>query len=100
MWPIPNQSTLGTRRLILATLKYFDDSKEIPDGTPMQETAEELGVAFGCKSGMCGTCTVVVLEGMENISPPTEQEVDLALDDDERLMCQCTITGGAVVIES
>ncbi|MCR4327715.1 MAG: (2Fe-2S)-binding protein [Nanoarchaeota archaeon] len=50
---------------------------------------EKLGVDFSCHNGVCGTCKIKVLKGMENINPKTEMEEEFPLDEDERLACQC-----------
>jgi ferredoxin len=83
----------------MATFKTGQAEREIPDGTRLEPVAEAMGVSFGCHNGVCGACTVIVLEGMENLGPPNEAEEDMDLDPDQRLMCQCTISGGTVVIE-
>lgn len=55
-------------------------------------------VPFGCRSAACGTCTIDVISGMNNLSPKgvEEQELldDLDLDGSRRrLACQCTVYG-------
>jgi ferredoxin len=83
----------------MATFKTPHDEREIPDGTKLEPVAEAMGVPFGCHNGVCGACTVIVLEGMENLGAMSEAEEDMDLDPDQRLMCQCTISGGTVTIE-
>ena len=49
--------------------------------------------------GQCGTCTVAILEGGENLSPRTAVE-DGKLrgkPDAARLACQCLVTGDVKV---
>jgi len=70
----------------------------VPDGEPMLEYAKELGVSFGCHSGLCGTCRIEVLEGMENLSPKTEEEIILECTGNQRQACQCKILQGTVKI--
>jgi 2Fe-2S ferredoxin len=47
--------------------------------------------------GRCTSCRMIVIDGSENIGPLTEAErrfKDLGrLKDNERLTCQCTLTG-------
>jgi adenylate cyclase len=47
--------------------------------------------------GRCSTCRVIVLEGLENCSPPTKDERDITtmlnLPPNVRMACQTTITG-------
>lgn len=67
------------------------------DGAPIQQACEEAGVPFACTEGVCGTCVVEVVEGMNNLSPPTQEEKDFLGDQNrERLACQCKLKGGCV----
>lgn len=63
------------------------------------EAAAELGVLFGCHSGVCGKCATRVLAGLNNLSPPTEQETAMGLEPGRRLMCQCRIHKGTVKLD-
>ena len=80
----------------MAKLTHDDESIEIPDNSPCKEAAEQLGVPFGCTTGICGTCLVEVEEGMENLTPRTQEEEDMMLEPHERLLCQCRINEGEV----
>ena len=77
-----------------------EDSRNLEDGNVPWDEAEELGVAFGCQDGRCGSCRVEVVEGMENLSELTQNELDIGMTKDEpyRLMCQCKIKQGLVKI--
>jgi ferredoxin len=81
-------------------LEHDNEEIEIPDGGPIAEACEESGVPFACTEGVCGTCVIEVKEGKENLSEPTQEELDFLGDDteDERLACQCKIMGGCVKI--
>lgn len=69
-----------------------EDEVLIEDGEPIKGACEEAGVPFACEEGVCGTCVIEVEEGMENLSPFTEEEGDfLGESDSERLACQCRI---------
>jgi ferredoxin len=73
------------------------EEKELEDGSPIHEACEEAGVPFACTEGVCGTCVVEVVEGMDNLTPFTQEEMDfLGEQDRERLACQCRIKGGCV----
>ena len=77
------------------------DEREVIDNDNFDliDKAEELGVAFGCQDGRCGSCRVEVVEGMENLSEKTRNELDLLFDDSKhRLICQCKIKSGVVKI--
>lgn len=75
------------------------EEKELEDGSPIAEVCEEAGVPFACTEGVCGTCVIEVLEGMDSLSPFTQEEMDfLGEQDRERLACQCKLKGGCVKI--
>lgn len=83
----------------MAMLKTVSKDIIVPDGSRTLEPAEELGIIFGCHAGNCGTCKVQVLAGMENLGPKTLEEEEMFLLPTERLMCQCTIKSGTVIIK-
>lgn len=73
---------------------------DIPDGSPIQEACEEQGIPFACSEGLCGSCIIEIVEGMENLSDFTEAELDFLGDKGtERLACQCKIKKGTVKIK-
>ena len=87
----------------MATLKFNNTNEEVelPDDSPIQEACEEAGVPFACTEGVCGTCIVEVLSGNENLSEPTEAEIDFLGEDgctSERMACQCRLKQGTVEI--
>ncbi len=76
------------------------EEKHLPEGEPLHEHCEEAGVPFACTEGVCGTCVIEVVEGMEYLSPLTQEEKDfLGEQDRERLACQCKLQGGCVKIK-
>jgi ferredoxin len=94
----------------MATITILPAQKtaEVPDGELLVEAGELAGVEMeaGCFNCSCGTCAAEVVSGMENLSPPTDEELDV-LDqwnkDPEkfRLTCcvrllhgQCTLRAG------
>lgn len=88
------------------TIESHDKSAEVPDGEcTILEAGERAGVdmEFGCRDCTCGTCCVEVISGMENLSPLTEQEIDV-LDawnkdpDKIRLACCTKVMKGDVVV--
>lgn len=85
----------------MAKLIFTNTGEEhtLEDGSPLAETCEEGGVPFACTEGICGTCVIEVVEGMENLTPFTQEEQDfLGEQNTERLACQCKIKGGCVKI--
>jgi ferredoxin len=76
------------------------EEKELDAEHPIAAVCEEAGVPFACTEGVCGTCVIEVVEGMENLSPFTQEESDFLGDPHkERLACQCKIKGGCVRIK-
>ena len=83
----------------MAKLIINDEEIEIADGEKIVDTIENAGVPIGCSNGVCGTCEVEVLEGMENLNEITEEEEDLGMEGNKRLGCQCEIKQGTVKLE-
>lgn len=81
----------------------FEDNKEefdLPDDSPITEACEQAGVPFACTEGVCGTCVVEVVEGMENLSEFNQAEADFLGElGCERLACQCKIKSGFVKLK-
>ncbi|NGX36038.1 MAG: Ferredoxin-1 [Candidatus Anoxychlamydiales bacterium] len=81
----------------------FENNKEeveIPDGSSIKDECEQAGIPFACSEGVCGSCIIEVVEGMENLSEPTQAEKDFLGDiQTERLACQCKIKNGNVKIK-
>ena len=53
-------------------------------------------------TGVCGTCHVIVESGADNLSPPSEDEMDtveqaLGNTPESRLACQAVVQGDVVV---
>ena len=69
---------------------------EVPDGSALAEIAEKSGVPFSCNSGVCGTCQIEILNGKENLCELNQEELDLGMDKNNRLACQCKINSGVV----
>jgi len=80
-------------------------SAEVEPGELLLDAGEKAGVEMeaGCFNCSCGTCSVEVVSGMENLEEPTPEELDV-LDswnkDAEkfRLTCCVKIKNGDVVI--
>jgi len=80
----------------MAILIINDQEIEITDGEKIVDAIEEAGVPIGCSNGVCGTCEVEVIEGMDNLSPLNDEEKDLGMEGNKRLGCQCDILSGTV----
>lgn len=77
---------------------HNEEEIELEDHAPIAEACEEAGVPFACTEGVCGTCVIVIKEGKENLSEPTQEEKDFLGEGttEERLACQCKIKQGTV----
>lgn len=73
-------------------------SVEVVDGSPVKEACKKLGIYFSCENGICATCMSRVLKGEGNLLPKNQKEIDMNLDNDYRLMCQCKIKHGDVEV--
>lgn len=75
-----------------------EKSIEAPPDSVLLQTALDNGIEieWGCESGGCGLCRVKVIEGEDNLSEPSEAEIDFLvgdLDEGWRLACQTRIKG-------
>jgi ferredoxin len=77
----------------------LDKELDVPDGSDLDVIKDGFDVPFGCEDGICGTCTIEVLEGMENITERNQKEIDFALKDPDRLACQCKIKSGTIKVK-
>ena len=85
----------------MAIIKTDEITVEVPDGSRVKGAAEKLGIPFGCKQGICGTCKIEVLEGAENLDDLNEQEEVMGdRDRTHRLACQCSILKGTIKIKA
>lgn len=71
---------------------------EIPKDENLLDGVNDKGVAvkWDCKSGVCDTCKVKIVAGMENLSPVNDNERNMLGDDVNkgyRLSCQVTAHG-------
>ena len=82
----------------MATIKTETSEMIVEDGLPIKEACRELGVPFGCESGLCATCEIEVIEGMKNLEPYSDQEKELRMDGNRRLACQCVLKQGDIKI--
>jgi len=82
----------------MAILKTESKEVVLAEGDSLIEAAKGLGVPFGCHSGLCGICRIEVEEGINNLSPKTEEELILGCTGNVRQACQCKILQGTVKI--
>ncbi len=94
------------------TIKFLKEDREVvvADGANLRLKAIEnridiytlVGKMTNCGGyGQCGTCIVEIVDGMENLSPPTETEQKKLKKKPStyRLACQ-TLVHGAVTVKT
>ncbi len=88
----------------IVTFAALNQSAEAKDHETILDVARRAGAPIGnsCGAiGVCARCTVRVLSGAENLTPPTEIETRVAarrkLEADERLACQAVVCGDCEV---
>lgn len=79
-------------------LVFEDVQKEgdFPEQRTVLSCALEMGIRIShvCGGdGACGTCRVEVLEGWDNLTPPTPDETYKDLEEPYRLGCQAKLKG-------
>jgi len=83
-------------------ITFVDQGKaaEFPAGKTLLSAALEMGIAVShvCGGdGACGTCRIEVVEGWNNLTPPTPEETYKELEAPYRLSCQSKLIGDVVV---
>ena len=82
-------------------------SVDVQPGTALVDVCDdhpETEVPFSCRSASCGTCRCFVRKGMEHLSTPEDDELDVleVFGDGKnvRLCCQMELEGdGEVILE-
>ncbi|MGK0208949.1 MAG: ferredoxin [Patescibacteria group bacterium] len=80
----------------MAELEVNGKSHKIKDGGAIKAACKEGDIPFACENGVCGTCEINITSGMENLSPLSQEEKDMQMDNNVRLACQCKIMKGKV----
>ncbi|MGH9458984.1 MAG: 2Fe-2S iron-sulfur cluster-binding protein [Thermoanaerobaculia bacterium] len=86
----------------MPTVTFADHGKSRDDEgvRTLLQIALDLGIPIShvCGGdGACGTCRIEVLEGWDNLTPQTPDEIYKEMDAPYRLSCQCRLLGDAVV---
>jgi len=81
---------------------FVDEGKtaEFPSSKTLLSCAIEMGIRIShvCGGdGACGTCRVEVVEGENNLTPPTPDETYKEIEPPYRLSCQAKLTGDVIV---
>lgn len=76
----------------------------LPHNAHLSDAAELqlAGLVFGCRAGMCGICVIEVVDGLQNLSRPDDEETWLLAtlghdDAAKRLACQCRLHGDVTI---
>ena len=84
-------------------IKNDDKWVDVEDGSNLNALDGKCSILFACHEGVCGSCMVTVVEGMENLEPITDKEKEMLQNfggnENQRLLCQTTIKNGDVKIE-
>lgn len=88
----------------MAKISHLDKSYVVRNGMELLQAYNlnpHLPLKFGCTKGNCGVCKIKLIQGQENLSKKTKQEIDTLaakqLDSSYRLACQCAINGDIVI---
>lgn len=81
---------------------FVDEGKtaEFPAGKTLLSCALEMGVKVShvCGGdGACGTCRVEVVDGWDQLTPPTPDETYKEIEPPHRLSCQAKVKGDVIV---
>lgn len=81
---------------------FADERKsgEFPAGKTILSCALEMGVTVShvCGGdGACGTCRIEVVDGWNNLTPPTPDETYKELEEPHRLSCQAKLIADVVL---
>lgn len=71
---------------------------EVNEGEIMLDAAldRDVELDYSCRNGSCDSCLVRILAGINNISPPTQEEIDMLGEEIQkgfRLSCQVRVNG-------
>ena len=86
----------------MPTITFADQGKtqEFDEGKRLLDAAGEMGVRLSqvCGGdGACGTCRIEVVEGWDNLTPPTPDETYKEMEAPYRLSCQAKLLGDIIV---
>lgn len=85
------------------TFKNDNLTVECPTGTKLVDLSESKGASinYSCKEGVCLTCLINVVSGMEHLNAKTENEKStleaFGAQANQRLACQVVINGDCVI---
>lgn len=78
---------------------------EINEGENMLDAAldRDVELDYSCRNGSCDSCLVRILAGINNVSPPTQAEIDMIGEEEIqkgfRLSCQVRVNGPVKILQ-
>lgn len=75
-------------------------SMEAPAGKTILQCALDMGITIShvCGGdGACGTCRIEIVEGADQVTPPTIDEIVKEIEEPHRLSCQTKVLGDVKV---
>jgi uncharacterized 2Fe-2S/4Fe-4S cluster protein (DUF4445 family) len=86
----------------MPTVTFIDAEKsaQFEEGKILLRAVNEMGIKISqvCGGdGACGTCRVEVIEGWDNLTPQTPDEIYKELEAPYRLSCQSKLKGDVVL---
>lgn len=86
------------------TIEGKDSPTEVESGKHLSEVldASNSPILFGCRTGICGTCLIQVIEGEDNMAPPCADELEFLEivaegENSMRLACKVVLNGDAKI---
>ena len=83
----------------VSTGAEFSITKELPLLDSI--IAADVPIRYQCRMGACGSDPVVIVEGEDNIEPPSAEELEtlrlMGLDGKARLACMCRVKGPVTI---
>ncbi len=88
--------------ITLCSIEIVDTQEiiELPQNSNLT-AIEEMGIneiPFSCRAGCCGSCVVEIIQGIDHLGTPLQEEKDFLMclgyqGEAYRLACQCTLSG-------
>ena len=85
------------------TFKGENKSCQVERASKIMIACDRVGsnIPFGCRRGVCGTCIIDVVEGLENIAPADIQEEstrqEIGALPHQRMACQARVRGNITI---
>ncbi|MGY4026479.1 2Fe-2S iron-sulfur cluster-binding protein [Aeromonas rivuli] len=86
----------------MPSITFLGSDVVIDSPDPIRLLDMDDHIQFACRAGNCGTCTINVVEGQDQLSALTPREQRLfaltkQTDTNLRLACQCKVLGDVIL---